>query len=88
MATTSKDPHPGSETRATPYCQGMLEDRHEDYYDIMVIGRKGSGKSTTADKLLIANPGGLPQLEVPFEEPEVNATTDFTQCADMCIWHA
>jgi hypothetical protein len=29
-----------------------------DYYDIMVIGKTGMGKSTTADKLFIANPSG------------------------------
>ena len=27
-----------------------------DYYDMMIIGRAGMGKSTTADKLIIANP--------------------------------
>ena len=30
-----------------------------DYYDIMIIGRTGMGKSTTADKLIIANPDHL-----------------------------
>ena len=30
-----------------------------DYYDIMVIGRTGMGKSTTSDKLLMANLAGL-----------------------------
>jgi hypothetical protein len=30
-----------------------------DYYDIMIIGRTGMGKSTTADKLVIANSGDL-----------------------------
>ena len=34
------------------------EDNIIDYYDIMVIGRTGMGKSTTADKLVIANPDG------------------------------
>ena len=29
-----------------------------NYYDIMVIGNTGQGKSTTADKILIANPDG------------------------------
>ena len=29
-----------------------------EYYDIMVIGRTGMGKSTTSDKLIIANPDG------------------------------
>ena len=26
-----------------------------DYYDIMIIGKTGMGKSTTSDKLLMAN---------------------------------
>ena len=30
-----------------------------NYYDIMIIGRTGMGKSTTADKLIIANPDHL-----------------------------
>ena len=30
-----------------------------DYYDIMVIGRTGMGKSTTSDKLVIANLNNL-----------------------------
>ena len=30
-----------------------------DYYDIMIIGRTGMGKSTTSDKLVIANPDHL-----------------------------
>ena len=34
------------------------EDTVIDYYDIMIIGRTGMGKSTTADKLIIANPDG------------------------------
>ena len=29
-----------------------------DYYDIMVIGNTGQGMTTTADKILIANPDG------------------------------
>lgn len=30
-----------------------------EYFDVLMIGKAGSGKSTTADKLLIANPQGL-----------------------------
>ena len=41
----------------TPIPKGA-EDNIIDYYDIMVIGRTGMGKSTTADKLAIANPDG------------------------------
>ena len=29
---------------------------HKDYYDIMILGKTGMGKTTTADKLLLANP--------------------------------
>ena len=29
---------------------------YEDYYDIMLLGKTGMGKTTTADKLLLANP--------------------------------
>ena len=36
--------------------QQGIEDSTIDYYDIMVIGKTGMGKSTTADKLLVANP--------------------------------
>jgi len=31
---------------------------YEEYFDIMLIGKTGVGKSTTADKLLLANPTG------------------------------
>jgi len=40
------------------------------YYDIMVIGKTGQGKSTTADKLLIANPTGQDYSQPQFEEPK------------------
>ena len=35
--------------------QGGIEDSVIEYYDIMIIGRTGMGKSTTSDKLIIAN---------------------------------
>ena len=35
-----------------------LENTRVDYYDIMVIGNTGQGKSTTSDKIIIANPSG------------------------------
>ena len=31
---------------------------YSNHFDIMLIGRTGHGKSTTADKLLVANPTG------------------------------
>ena len=38
----------------------------EEYYDIMLVGMTGQGKSTLADKLLIANPEGK-KYELPAE---------------------
>lgn len=36
--------------------QEQRQDSAIDYYDVMIIGMTGQGKSTTADKLIIANP--------------------------------
>ena len=41
--------------KALPFIQQGIEDSVVDYYDIMIIGRTGMGKSTTSDKLVIAN---------------------------------
>lgn len=38
--------------------QPIIDTGRIDYYDIMVIGRTGMGKSTTSDKLVIANLDG------------------------------
>ena len=38
--------------------QQGIENSTIDYYDIMIIGKTGMGKSTTADKLLVANRDG------------------------------
>ena len=40
-----------------------------DYYDIMILGLTGQGKTTTADKLLIANPEGI-DYESRYPEPD------------------
>lgn len=45
--------------KAKPFIQQGIEDGVVDYYDIMVIGRTGMGKSTTSDKLVIANLNNL-----------------------------
>ena len=42
-----------------------------DYYDIMVLGRNGMGKSTTASKLLIA---------------DVDGQNDYYQSSDFSVW--
>ena len=43
-----------------------------DYFDIMVIGKTGQGKSTTADKLLIANPQEKDYTEIKFVSDDQN----------------
>ena len=58
-----------------------------DYYNIMVIGTTGQGKSTTADKLLIANPtqhryeGGVPQ-----RDPVLNEENRQLKMDDITMW--
>lgn len=59
----------------------------QDYYNIMLIGTTGKGKSTTADKLLIANPtqhayeAGLPQREPVLNEEDRQLKMD-----DITMW--
>ena len=55
-----------------------------DYYDIMIIGRTGMGKSTTSDKLVIANPDGHnyrgeQHTEGILKEGQLNMS-------DLCVW--
>ena len=59
----------GTEVHST---QQGIEDSTIDYYDIMVIGKTGMGKSTTADKLLVANPNGDSYRGSQYSEPVVN----------------
>lgn len=59
----------------------------QGYYNIMLIGTTGQGKSTTADKLLVANPsqhqyeGGVPQ-----REPVLNEQHRQLQMDDITMW--
>ena len=59
----------------------------QGYYNIMLIGTTGRGKSTTADKLLIANPdqhlyeGGVPQ-----REPVLNEEKRQLKMDDITMW--
>ena len=43
------------ETKVVSSIQEGIEVSDIDYYDVLVIGRTGMGKSTTADKLVVAN---------------------------------
>ena len=53
--------------------------RDMDYFDIMVIGKTGQGKSTTADKLLIANPERI-------DYTETKIVGDNQTMQDLLIW--
>ena len=55
-----------------------------DYYDIMVIGKAGMGKTTTADKLLVANPLCRNYQGDQYSEPEVNGGC--MNVEDLNIW--
>ena len=58
-----------------------------DYFDIMLLGKTGAGKSTTADKLLIANPHGDEYLGQPDVDPIRRDSIGCIQHSDMYMWH-
>ena len=65
--------------------QEGIEDSVVDYYDIMIIGKTGQGKSTTADKLLIANPTRIDYSKSqPPEEHNEKAGT--LKVEDISMW--
>ena len=64
--------------------QQGIEDGRIDYYDIMVIGRTGLGKSTTADKLLIANLTNIDYRGAGYEDPQVDGQR--MVASDLTIW--
>ena len=74
----SPTPHPPEQEGAHKYL---------DYYDIMVIGKTGTGKSTTADKLLIANPTHQVFTGEQYNDPTMDAETGHIQYSDMSMWH-
>lgn len=81
MASKTEDESPHNSIQ-----QGI--DKHiTNYYDIMVIGKTGVGKSTTADKLLIANPHGEKYLGQPDVDPIRSDIIGCIQHSDMYMWH-
>ena len=56
-----------------------------DYYDIMIIGRTGMGKSTTSDKLIIANPDGYNYRGEQHPDQEIGNEGQ-TQMSDLSVW--
>lgn len=66
------------------HAQQGIEDSAIDYYDVMVIGKTGTGKTTTADKLLVANPNGLDCPGAEQSEPVKNEKC--MNVEDLSIW--
>ena len=73
----------GIEVRST---QQGIEDSTIDYYDIMVIGKTGMGKSTTADKLLVANPDGHNYCGSQHSEPVIKGEREQMTIDNLSIW--
>ena len=71
--------------RETGIQQGIASSKI-DYYDIMVIGRTGMGKSTTVDKLLVANPGGKNHQEAQHVDPEVEPSGERMRADNLTMW--
>ena len=55
-----------------------------DYYDMMFIGRTGMGKSTTADKIIIANPDHLNYIGQP--QPDEVLEGGQLKMSDLGVW--
>ena len=62
-----------------------------DYFDIMILGKTGMGKTTTADKILMANPTGK---EYEYSPPQQNgaaaddgAASGVSKSEDITMWH-
>ena len=74
----------GGETTHHPPTQQGIGDTAVDYYDIMVIGKTGMGKSTTADKLLVANPDHHVYRGAQHSEPQIDR--EHMTLDNLSIW--
>ena len=72
-------------TRGASVQQG-IESGKLDYYDILIIGRTGMGKSTTTDKLLIAHLEGQNYLQASHVDPEVEPSGQRMKADDLTMW--
>lgn len=70
--------------KAKPSIQQGIEDSIVNYYDIMVIGRTGMGKSTTSDKLVIANLTNLDYRGEQYTEETIQEGRMVS--SDLNIW--
>ena len=50
-----------------------------EYYDILIVGKTGTGKSMTGDKLIIANPSGHNIPGGQYSNKEITMS-------DLCLW--
>ena len=66
--------------------QQGIESSKINYYDIMVIGRTGLGKSTTVDKLLVAKPRGENYQEAQHADPEVEPSGERMRADNLTMW--
>ena len=56
------------------------------YFEIMILGLTGQGKTTTADKLLIANPDGVNYREM-FEDAQKATVDQMATKEDLVMWY-
>ena len=74
--------------------QAGLENSKIDYFDIMVVGNTGQGKSTTSDKIIAANPDKVKytvsQIPTDASRPpqQADGQTPRVTCTDISMWLA
>jgi hypothetical protein len=64
--------------------QGIEDSTIGNYYDMMIIGKTGIGKSTTSDKLVMANHGRHDHHEAV--QPNAIQPGERLVVDDLCIW--
>ena len=57
------------------------------YYDLLFLGLTGQGKTTTVNKLLIANPLGKDYKSMKPKEPLIDPEIQQIAVQDLCMWH-
>ena len=67
--------------------QEGLNNTKIEYNDIMIIGKTGMGKSTTADKLLIATPTNIRYEGVEHSDPNIDEQRGRMTLEDLVMWN-
>ncbi len=60
---------------------------YKDYFDIMLVGKTGMGKTTTADKIIIADLISSPGTKRKQQESTVKITRSSSHCTDVSMWY-